>query len=156
MAKLSLITQVEMQLKPIDVATLFCNMDGNEQADFFNQIALIARDWKNPFCFQLQAIIDANVLTEEGRHIMAEIGQYSTHDTGENLAIIPYYNVAMICDGKPIDEFKSTNPRINVGNTFMLQKIRDGKLVDIRYLVDEINTNGNDIIVVCSEIPKDS
>lgn len=75
----SLIKQVEVKL-PItvnDVADLFCSMDGEEQALFFNCIGENVKKWNMGFIFQMQSVCDTEKLTEEGRKIMKEIGDYS-------------------------------------------------------------------------------
>lgn len=61
---------------PAELATVFCAMDADEQAAFLNCIANITADWKTPFVFQLQAIIDSPVLSAQGRSVMQEIGEY--------------------------------------------------------------------------------
>lgn len=69
---------IDIALTPEELAVEFCNMDGDQQAEFFSQIHLIVkRDWDMPFCFQLQSVTESKNLTKGGRSIMAEIGEYS-------------------------------------------------------------------------------
>lgn len=67
---------VEVKLTPEDVARLFCQMNNEEQAQFFNEIAEVVETWTQPFAYQLQAIANAPELTQKGRGIMAQIGNY--------------------------------------------------------------------------------
>jgi hypothetical protein len=67
----------EIELTPNELAFEFCEMNADEQADFFNLIALLSASWDAPFCFQSQSITDSKKLTTEGRAIMASIGEYS-------------------------------------------------------------------------------
>jgi hypothetical protein len=68
---------LKIAVTPYDIAKAFCNMNADEQAEFFNYIEHFTHQWKNPFCFQLQNIQDSNKLTAGGKDIMYLIGQYS-------------------------------------------------------------------------------
>jgi hypothetical protein len=68
---------VDIKLTPMDLATEFCEMDGEQQAEFFNLLSQLSRAWDKPLVFQLQAITDSEVLTLDGRSAMASIGEYS-------------------------------------------------------------------------------
>ncbi len=68
---------VTLDVTPNDIADLFCSMDSDEQAIFFNKVAKNIKQWESPLYFQLQAITDSAELTEEARLIMKEIGDYS-------------------------------------------------------------------------------
>lgn len=67
----------KIEVSAIEVADLFCSMDGEEQALFFNKIAENVAKWNNGFIFQLQAICDTELLNDGGKKIMREIGEYS-------------------------------------------------------------------------------
>jgi hypothetical protein len=67
----------EIKPTPRELAEEFCNMDGDKQAEFFSEIAAIKDTWDFPFVFQLQAITDSPKLTDEGRQVMADIGEYA-------------------------------------------------------------------------------
>jgi len=60
-----------------DVAELFCQMDGEQQAHFFNCVAKEVEKWNSPFVFQLQSILETEKLTTEANQIMREIGEYA-------------------------------------------------------------------------------
>ncbi len=66
-----------INITPSEIAKLFCNMDADEQAIFFNVIASEIKLWENPFCFQLQAVTDSPELLDEARKVMKEIGEYA-------------------------------------------------------------------------------
>ena len=61
-----------------ELAFEFANMDDEQQAMFFNELARITAKWEKPFCFQLQSLIDNPALTREGRSIMEQIGEYGS------------------------------------------------------------------------------
>lgn len=67
-----------VQLTVEELASEFCGMGADQQAVFFNQIALISAEWKNPLCFQLHNIMMSEVLTPDGRWVMEQIGIYSS------------------------------------------------------------------------------
>jgi hypothetical protein len=69
--------EVEIEVSPKELATVFCEMNANEQAEFFNQVALISDSWVAPFCFQLQYITESELLADNGRDVMEAIGDYS-------------------------------------------------------------------------------
>ena len=68
---------VDVELTPENIADCFCDLHDNEQAFFFNRISEVVETWGTSFCFQLQAIIDSKVLTNGGKDIMRQIGEYS-------------------------------------------------------------------------------
>lgn len=70
-------TTIKIEPTPEELAECFCNMDANQQARFFNAVADVSGKWKNPFCFQLQAITEKPILSASGRTVMAEIGNYA-------------------------------------------------------------------------------
>ena len=64
---------VAIECSPDDVAQLFWHMDGDEQAMFFNAVAMFADD-RLPF--QMQWVRDSAALTSRGRMTMECIGEY--------------------------------------------------------------------------------
>lgn len=73
--------EVPLTLTPKEVAQLFCSMDANEQADFFNEVAKEADTWPScNFDLQMSYVSGANNLSYEGRNIMRTIGDYSKQD----------------------------------------------------------------------------
>lgn len=67
---------IDIEMSPEDIADCFCDLHDDEQALFFNRIAEVVATWCNPFCFQLQYIINKKILTRDGREIMRQIGEY--------------------------------------------------------------------------------
>lgn len=67
---------VDVTLTPGELAIEFSEIDGEQQAMFFNELAAITSKWDRPFCFQAQAVIDDPALTLAGRAIMETIGGY--------------------------------------------------------------------------------
>lgn len=69
--------RVGIEVTPDELAVEFANMDDSQQATFFNVLAILVSTWDRPFCFQLQSVTDNPALTEEGRSIMKQIGEYA-------------------------------------------------------------------------------
>jgi len=70
---------IKFTLTPQEIAKLFCDMDMDDQATFFNEIDnIVTTEWLAPFCFQLESITNSSILTNNGRKIMKEIGEYSS------------------------------------------------------------------------------
>ena len=69
--------EFEFKLTPRELAEEFCNLYDDEQAEFFNEIANITNKWDKPFCFQLQSMVNTNILTDDAKYIMSQIGDYS-------------------------------------------------------------------------------
>jgi hypothetical protein len=67
----------EIRVYPSALAEEFCNMDADEQAQFFDHLHGITKMWKRPFCFQLQSIVDSSFMTPDGKSIMELIGDYA-------------------------------------------------------------------------------
>lgn len=67
---------VDVTPTPDELAFEFANMDDEQQAMFFNELARLTEKWEKPFCFQLQHLIDHPALTKEGKSIMEQIGEY--------------------------------------------------------------------------------
>jgi hypothetical protein len=59
------------------LAGFFAEMTAEEQACFFNRLAVEVTFWENPFQLQLQAVSDCKLLTDDARRIMKHIGDYS-------------------------------------------------------------------------------
>jgi len=77
MAKIITTQEISYEVSAEQIAKLFCQLDGEEMADFFNTIhKIVKEEWQAPFCFQLQFVSDSPVLTPEGKAIMCEIGDY--------------------------------------------------------------------------------
>jgi hypothetical protein len=68
------LTDVTQEVTPEVLASLFAEMGSDDQARFYNHLAVQAEDW---FCFQLQAITEDDGLTLAGRRVMQKIGEYS-------------------------------------------------------------------------------
>jgi hypothetical protein len=67
----------EIQLTPKELATEFCEMDDEQQSEFFNQIGWIVQTrWDEPFEFQMQNIIDSSKLNDFGKNILKIIRDY--------------------------------------------------------------------------------
>ena len=75
--KITRTATIEIELSPSELAKSFCRYNEDEQAEFFNQIGKEVESWGRCFCFQLQAITDSEELTDVGRGVMSEIGDYS-------------------------------------------------------------------------------
>lgn len=75
---------VDITPDPDELAFEFANMDDEQQAMFFNELAGIVSKWERPFCFQLQYVTDHPELTDAGRSIMRAIGEYAYRDFNPN------------------------------------------------------------------------
>jgi len=72
---------VECEIDELDVAEAFCNLDGDQQARFFNVVArLVHEEWKEPFAMKLEYMTQSKYLSREGRNIMRDIGDYHKHN----------------------------------------------------------------------------
>lgn len=67
---------IDVTPTPDELAAEFADMDAEQQAMFFSELARLVSRWDRPFSFQLQAITDNFALTDEGRFIMVKIGEY--------------------------------------------------------------------------------
>jgi len=67
---------IDVKPSPLELANEFCAMYDEEQAEFFNCVAEIAKTWDNNFVFQLQAIVDCGKFNEDGKEMMCRIGEY--------------------------------------------------------------------------------
>jgi hypothetical protein len=67
-----------IEILPEEMAAEFCDMSDEWQARFFNEIGRIVRiEWKIPFAFQVQHIIDNEVLNDDGKRILKIIEEYA-------------------------------------------------------------------------------
>ena len=64
--------EVEIPLSGAEIADLFWELDEHAQADFFNRLC-----GKDRLVLQLQAVMDAENLTNEWRTVMSRINEYS-------------------------------------------------------------------------------
>lgn len=69
-----------MNPTPKELAKLWCEMDGDEQASFFSAIDDESNKWAAPFAQQLQFISDSKELTHGGKMVMHDIGRYGEGD----------------------------------------------------------------------------
>jgi len=54
-----------------EMAQAFCEMQSDQQAEFFNEIAKqVQENWDAPFSAQVKFILESPVLTEKGLEIM--------------------------------------------------------------------------------------
>ena len=65
-------TNVELSFDGVQVAQLFWQLDGDEQAEFFNSLGLVDK-----LPMQLQSVADSKLLASCGRLAMSRIGEYS-------------------------------------------------------------------------------
>ena len=68
---------VEIELSPLELATVFCEMDAEQQALFFSHLYGLTMEWEGNIGNQLQAISDSPMLSDGGRFVMGKIGEYS-------------------------------------------------------------------------------
>lgn len=66
--------ETSFRLVPNELAYEFCEMDAEEQADFFNFIAEFAKTWTtNSFSSQAVAICQGSQLTDGGKKVIADL-----------------------------------------------------------------------------------
>ena len=60
-----------------EIAKLFCKMNSDQQVLFFNEVAKLVKEWNEPFCFQMQGIIDSDILLSyEVKDIIKTMAEY--------------------------------------------------------------------------------
>lgn len=59
------------------VAKLFCDMDAEQQAHFFNEVATQVKSWKGTFSAQMWGVANESILSDNARTVMASIGTYA-------------------------------------------------------------------------------
>jgi hypothetical protein len=69
--------EIAVFLNPRELAENFCDMTADQQAEFFNSIAIVRSSWSAPFTLQLNAVSGSKQLAKNGRSIMKMIGEYS-------------------------------------------------------------------------------
>lgn len=77
MVTFKVVTTVDVEITAERLAGLFAEMTAEEQARFFNRLALELTFWQSPFSLQLQAVTDCESLTDDARRVMRKIGEYS-------------------------------------------------------------------------------
>lgn len=73
---------LKVNIEPHEAAEIFCDMDAEQQAQFFNHVGRLTERWTNHLAQQLESIRSSGVLTEKGVYIMCKIGEYA--EIGEN------------------------------------------------------------------------
>lgn len=69
--------EVVVKPTPFELASEWCDMDANQQAQFFAHIYELAEDWVAPLPFQLQAITDCRSFDARCSAVMRTIGEYA-------------------------------------------------------------------------------
>lgn len=75
--KLTVVLDNNIEFKSIDIAKLFCDLNGDQMAEFFTEIKRISDTWSGSFAMQMQYVNDSHASTDDGRSIMRTIGEYS-------------------------------------------------------------------------------
>ncbi len=75
--KLTVVLDNNIEFKSIDIAKLFCDLDGDQMAEFFTEVKRISDTWMGSFVMQMQYVKDSNASTDDGRSIMRTIGEYA-------------------------------------------------------------------------------
>jgi hypothetical protein len=68
---------ISVTLTVEEIAAEFIDMDEFQMSVFFNEVSRLSSMWGKPFCFQLQGLTDCQLLSDGGRRIMEQIGEYS-------------------------------------------------------------------------------
>lgn len=74
---------VKITLTPEELAKAFTEFDEYEQSEFFNEVAILVKQWKQPFEFQMDSVSRCGMLTPGARQIMTTIGEYSKPSNDE-------------------------------------------------------------------------
>lgn len=72
MSKIIRTQTVEVDLSSEELADLFCELDNDAQAEFFNHLGLVFSSWLNPD-YQLDAITKSPILNSHGKEIIKEL-----------------------------------------------------------------------------------
>ncbi len=80
-AKIKVNVSGEVDLFPADLASAFWQLDSDEQAGFFNNLAAVAG---SELPFQMQFVTDSRCLNAFGRIAMDTIGNFSQERVGTN------------------------------------------------------------------------
>lgn len=70
-------TAISFELTPSDLAEAWTGMNSDEQAEFFNTVARLGKDWGGILPAQLQYLQDNPLLNDAGRNAMQMIGDHS-------------------------------------------------------------------------------
>jgi hypothetical protein len=70
--------EIDIDLSPEELAIELAKMDGDQQARFFNALAIQDVDWQFSWPMQLQLVTDSSELRSIGRDMMSMIGEYSS------------------------------------------------------------------------------
>ena len=68
---------ISVDVTPQEMAAVFASYSSTEQAEFFNEFAVVAAKWDKPLAFQFQAITDEQHLSPDARFVMKQIGDYA-------------------------------------------------------------------------------
>ena len=68
---------VEVYLEPEELALEFSELFSRQQAVFFSELAKIVETWDSRFETQLMAICESGSLSDDGRRLMVQIGEYA-------------------------------------------------------------------------------
>jgi len=68
--------EFEITPTPHELAEHLARLTGDEQAEFFNTLAIQDKTWKSSWPMQLQWVTDSELLNDDGRRIMRMIGEY--------------------------------------------------------------------------------
>lgn len=71
---------VDIEVSPEQVAKLFTDMDTEQMAYFFNEVARITDTWTASFVIQMFRLSDDENLSDDGRKIMQTMGTYAGLD----------------------------------------------------------------------------
>lgn len=71
---------IPIELEPSELAFCFCEMKSDEQAEFFNEVGRIIKNWESPFPLQLEVLGQEESLSIDGRYVMEKIGECSQHN----------------------------------------------------------------------------
>ncbi len=70
-------------LSATELASEFCELGVEEQVEFFNTIATLTKNWKEPFSYQMDLVIISDTLTDDAKKIMNKI--YYSADRAEEV-----------------------------------------------------------------------
>ena len=77
---------IDIDITPtiVEFAEHFCEMDADEQADFFSTVAELSHTWKAPVELQLNNVSTSLSLSPDGRRLMEKIGVYAEMEETKN------------------------------------------------------------------------
>ncbi len=66
---------IQVKVTPKELASEFCEMDSMQQAEFFNTVASISKEWEcGHFIHQMNCVSSEQMLTDSGHKVMSIIG----------------------------------------------------------------------------------